>query len=67
MAVAKVIEIVASSKKSWDDAVEQGIKRATKTLKGVTGVELISQKIKMDNGKILEYRVHMHVTFILEK
>lgn len=67
MAVAKVIEIVSSSKKSWDDAVEQGIKRANKTLKGVTGVELMSQKIKMDDGKVLEYRVHLHVTFILSK
>jgi flavin-binding protein dodecin len=66
MAVAKVIEIVSSSKKSWDDAVEQGVKRANKTLKGITGVELISQKIKMDNGKIAEYRVHLNVTFILK-
>jgi flavin-binding protein dodecin len=66
MAVAKVIEIVASSKKSWDDAVQSGFKRAVKTLKGVTGIELVSQKAKVEKNKILEYRVHMKVTFILE-
>ena len=65
MAVAKVIEIISSSTKSWDDAVKQGISRANKTLKGVTGIDLISQKIKMQDGKVVEYRVHMHVTFIL--
>jgi flavin-binding protein dodecin len=66
MSVAKVIEIVASSEKSWDDAVNEGFARANKTLKGITGVELTSQKLKVENGQIKEYRVHLNVTFILE-
>ena len=66
MAVAKIIEIVASSEKSWDDAVKEGYARANRTLKGITGVELVSQKLKVENGQILEYRVHLKVTFILE-
>ncbi len=66
MAVAKIIEIVASSEKSWDDAVKEGLARANRTLKGITGVELASQKMKVENGQVKEYRVHLKVTFILE-
>jgi len=66
MAVAKVIEIVASSTKSWDDAVKQGLERANKTLKGITGLEVLSHKAKIESGKIMEYRVHLGITFILE-
>ena len=66
MAVAKVIEIVSASKKSWDDAVHEGFKRAAKTLKGITGIEIVSKRAKVENDEIVEYRVHMHVTFILE-
>ena len=66
MSVAKVIEIVASSTESWDDAFKQGLARANKTLKGVTGAELLSQKVKLEDGKIKEFRVHIKITFILE-
>lgn len=66
MAVAKVIEIVSASDKSWEHAVKEGFERATKTLKGITGLEIISFKAKVENDKIKEYRVHFHVTFVLE-
>lgn len=66
MAVARVTELVASSGKSFDDAVKAGIDRATKTLRGITGVEIVRQKVKIEKNKIKEYRVHMNVTFVLE-
>ena len=66
MAVARVTKITASSKKSFDDAILHGLERAAKTVRGITGLEIISQKAKIDGGKISEYRVTMEVTFILE-
>jgi len=66
MAVARVSKITASSEKSFQDATEEGLKRATKTLRGVTGFEVMSLKGKVDNGKVIEYRVTLEVTFILE-
>jgi flavin-binding protein dodecin len=66
MSVAKVTEIIASSNKSFDDAIENGIERASKTLKNVTGAWVESQKVVVKDGKIAEYRVAMKVTFILK-
>jgi len=66
MAVARVTKITASSKKSFDDAIHQGLERAAKTVRGITGLEIISQKGKIEGGKIFEYRVTMEVTFVLE-
>ncbi len=66
MAVARVTEVVASSPKGWHDAVQVGLKRANKTLRNLTGIEVVEQKAKVENGKITEYRVKMKITFILE-
>jgi flavin-binding protein dodecin len=66
MSVAKVIEIKSSSKKSFEDAVENGIKQASKTLEEVTGAWVSSQEVVVDDGKISQYRVLMKVTFILK-
>ena len=66
MSVAKVIEIIASSEKSFDDAVEAGIKEATKTLDNVTGAWVSEQKVTVKDGKISEYRVILRVTFVLK-
>ncbi len=66
MSVAKVTEIISSSSKGFDDAVEQGVKRASKTLKDVKSVWIKEQKAMIDNGKITEYRVTMKVSFILK-
>ena len=66
MAVARVTTIVASSNKSWQDAAEKGFKRASKTLRGITGLRIEEQTANVEKGKITEYRVRMHVTFVLE-
>lgn len=67
MAVARVTEIISGSKKSFQDAVEQGITRASKTLKNIEGAWVQDQKVIVEKGKIAEYRVALKVTFILEK
>ncbi|HDY68704.1 MAG: dodecin domain-containing protein [Candidatus Scalindua sediminis] len=66
MAVARVTRITSSSPTSWQDAVQEGLKRANKTLRGITGLEIVSQKAKIIEGKITEYRVTVDITFILE-
>ena len=63
--VARVTEIIASSKKSFDDAIDVGVKRATKTLKNVAGVWVASQDLVISKGKVTEYRVRLKVTFVL--
>ncbi len=67
MSVARVTEITASSKKSFEDAVNVGIARAAKTLKNVQGAWIQDQKVVVDaKGKISEYRVSMKITFVLK-
>ena len=66
MSVAKVTEVISSSKKGFDDAVAKGIKRANKTLKNVTGAWVQDQKVVVEDGEIVEYRVSMKITFVLE-
>ena len=65
MAVARVTEITASSNKSFEDALNVGVKRACETLKNVEGAWVQDQKVIIKDGKIVEYRVNMKVTFIL--
>lgn len=67
MSVARVTEIIASSTKSFDDAIEEGVKRASKTLKNVTAAWVQDQNAIVEDGKIAEYRVALKVTFILDE
>ena len=64
--VAKVIEIKAISKKSFEDAIENGIKQASKSLKNVKGAWVAEQEVSVEDGKVDEYRVLMKVTFVLD-
>ena len=66
MSVAKVTEITASSKKSFEDAIRIGIKRASKTLDKVQGAWVSEMKIEVDDGKVSAYRVNLKVTFVLK-
>ena len=66
MSVAKVTEITASSKKSFEDAIQNGIKRAGKTLQNIQGAWVQEQSVVVKDDKITEYRVNMKVTFVLK-
>lgn len=64
--IARITEVIAGSPKSFDDAIQQGFKRASKTLRGITGMRVLEQRIALENDKITEYRVRMEVIFVLE-
>ena len=66
MSVAKVTEIIAGSPKSFEDALQVGIARANKTLQNVKSAWVEDQKVVIENGKIIEYRVTLKVTFVLK-
>lgn len=65
MSVAKVSEITSSSKQSFEDAIQQGISRFSKTVDHVQGAWVSEQKVTVSGGKINEYRVTLRVTFVL--
>ena len=66
MAIAKVTEIICGSPKSFKDAIDSGIARASKTLKNIEGAWVQVQSLVLSDGKTKEYRVHLKVTFVLE-
>lgn len=66
MAVARVTEVIGSSPKGWQEAVDEALKRANKTLRNLTGLEVTKMNAKIEDGKIVEYRAHVNITFILE-
>jgi flavin-binding protein dodecin len=66
MSVGRVTEITSKSDKSFEDAIQQGIARATKTLRGVKGAWIKEQEVTVENDRITGYEVDMLVTFVLE-
>ncbi|MGH7613861.1 MAG: dodecin family protein [Gemmatimonadales bacterium] len=66
MSVAKVTEITSSSPKGFEDAVQSGIARASKTLQNIKGAWVKGLKIDVDNNRITSYRVDMKISFILK-
>jgi len=66
MSVAKVTELSATSSKSFEDAIQQGLARANKTLRNVRSAWIKEQQVRIQDGKISEYQVNMMVTFVLE-
>ncbi len=64
--VARVTEIIAASPKGFDDAIKIGFARASKTLRGITGMRVVEMRVAVENSKMVEYRVRLEVIFILE-
>jgi len=67
MAILKVIEILSSSKKSWEDATAKAVREASKTLNNVSSVYVADQSATVKNGKVDEFRVNLKITFKLGK
>ena len=67
MGIAKVIELSSSSNDSFEDAIEEGVRRATSTVEQVQGAWVKEQKVVVEKGKIVEYRVDLKVTFMLNE
>ena len=66
MAVARVTELIASSPEGFREAVEEGLARAARTLRNLTGLEVVRKTVKVEKGLIAEYRVEMKVIFLLD-
>ena len=66
MDVAKVSEISATSKVSFEDAIQKGLARAGKTIRNIRSAWIKEQQVRVDKGKIIEYQVNMLITFVLE-
>ncbi|MFC1533344.1 dodecin family protein [Thermodesulfobacteriota bacterium] len=64
--VARISEIIAGSPHSFEDAIRVGFDRANRTLRGITGLRILEQRVAVNEGKIAEYRVRMEVIFVLE-
>jgi dodecin len=67
MAILKVIEIMASSDKSWEDAANNAVKEASKTIKNIKSVYVQDQSASVEKGKIAEYRVNTKITFEVKR
>ena len=65
--IARITEVVSGSQKSFEDAIQVGFARASKTLRGITGLRVKEQYAHIEDGKIAEFRVTFEVIFILEK
>ena len=65
--VARVSEIIAGSPISFDEAIKAGFERANRTLRGITGLRVLEQRVSVKEGQIEEYRVRMEVIFVLDE
>lgn len=65
--VLKVSDLISTSDKSWQDAVEKGLERASKTIRNIKGIDVTSWKAEVENGKIVEYRTVMKIAFEVEE
>jgi dodecin len=64
--VARVTEIISGSPKSFEDAIAKGFTRASKTLRGITGMRVLEHRVSVDKNAITEYRVKLEIIFLLE-
>lgn len=67
MSIARITEISSTSTKSFEDAIQSAVARATKTLRNVRAAWVKEQQIKIEDGKIVEYQVNLMITFVLEE
>lgn len=67
MAIASVSTITSASMTSWQEAAELGFERASKTLRGITGIKVIEEKARVEDGEIVEFLVTLQVIFLLEE
>lgn len=67
MSIAKVVTVVSQSKKSFDDAVQEGLTSASKTVRGISGIKVVDWTAKVSNDKITSYKVTMDIAFGVEE
>ena len=66
MAVARITQVIGASPHSWEDAVRNALERANRTLRNITGIEVLKENAAIEDGRIAEFRAMVQVTFLLE-
>jgi hypothetical protein len=66
MNTIKVLELIGTSTKSWEDAAQNAIKEAHETLEGISGLEVVAQTAKVENGKVIEFRTTVKIAFLVK-
>jgi flavin-binding protein dodecin len=66
MSTIKVIELIGTSPNNWEEAANNAVKEAQETVKGITGLEVVAQTAKVENGKVVEYRTNVKVAFLVK-
>jgi len=67
MAVVKVIEVIGTSENSWEDAVKKALERTAKTVRNITGIDVVGLKAEVKDNKITEYRANVKIAFVVEE
>ncbi|HEV8609393.1 MAG TPA: dodecin family protein [Thermoanaerobaculia bacterium] len=67
MSIAKIIEVVASSDKGWEDAVRVGVEEASRTVRGIRGVDVEDWTARVENGRIVQYKANLKIAFSVEE
>ena len=67
MSVVKIIELVSTSPKSWEDAVRQALEDASKTVRNIVGIDVVGFKVIVENGRITGFRTNVKVAFLVEE
>ncbi|MEM3018500.1 MAG: dodecin family protein [Candidatus Bathyarchaeia archaeon] len=67
MGVVKIIELMGSSEKSWEDAIQEAIREAAKTVKNIVGIDVRGIKADIEDNKIVRYKAHVKIAFIVER
>jgi flavin-binding protein dodecin len=67
MSIARIVEISSTSDKSFEDAVAEGVARASKTLRGIRSAWIKEQEVQVEKAKIVAYKVILKITFVLEE
>lgn len=67
MSVAKIIELVVSSKNGWEDAVRSGVEEAARTVRGIRGVDVQDWTARVENNRIVEYKANLKIAFAIEE
>jgi hypothetical protein len=67
MSVVKIVELVGSSEKSWDDAVQNALKETAKTVEHIVGIDVLGHKGEIKNNRIVQFKAHVKIAFAVER
>jgi hypothetical protein len=67
MSVIKIVELIGSSEKSWEDAVQEALSQAAKTVKNIVGIDVLGCKANVKDNRIVKYKARVRIAFVVER